>query len=450
MNRYFGLHTLEGEWHALLPRYVLLAERVRGKHVLDIGCGTGIGSSLLLEVGAEMVDAIDHRPAVLELGRMKHAKPGLDFHVMFWEELDFPDDTFDVIVCLDPASPVTDPSLLQEVKRVLKPDGEYICSLERKTLPGIESILPRYGYAESGEKIDLFRTSARAPQLGELQNQFKHVQSVLQRPVLSFVFDIDDQTGPGDAVRKIDESGESGTWLQAAPGAETGRWVPSDPRLCANETEIGANAILFCSQQETALPPLAEIHLPYYSLVERLGQVIHDLQTAPMRESGNADSVFDEVIEHDDRERHPTNEFKTVSWDDQPTSIRMRPDFTTPNPVAPAANELAERDEYISHLVNRIHEWEQRYFEMSQKVEAAPAQIDRVEALEAELHNLRAQQAALFEAFQRQDEQETGEHARMKAQKEAEKHTADDAPIEEPQRDTEGVDGSVESIGEEE
>ena len=65
MNRYFGLHTLEGEWHALLPRYVLLAERVQGRRVLDIGCGTGIGSSLLLELGAEMVDAIDHRPAVL-------------------------------------------------------------------------------------------------------------------------------------------------------------------------------------------------------------------------------------------------------------------------------------------------------------------------------------------------------------------------------------------------
>ena len=100
MNRYFGLHTLEGEWHALLPRYLLLSDSIQGARVLDIGCGSGLGASLLLELGASAVDAIDHRPAVLELARMKHAKEGLDFHVMLWEELDFPEDTFDVI-CSD-------------------------------------------------------------------------------------------------------------------------------------------------------------------------------------------------------------------------------------------------------------------------------------------------------------------------------------------------------------
>src|SRR5690554_3992476 len=99
MNRYFGLHTLEGEWHSLLPRYLLLAERVVGRRILDIDCGTGIGSSLLLELSAEHVDAIDYRPAVLEVARMKHAKPGLDFHVMFWEELDFDDHSFDMVIC---------------------------------------------------------------------------------------------------------------------------------------------------------------------------------------------------------------------------------------------------------------------------------------------------------------------------------------------------------------
>jgi ubiquinone/menaquinone biosynthesis C-methylase UbiE len=421
MNRYFGLHTLEGEWHALLPRYVLLSERVVGRRVLDIGCGTGIGSSLLLELGAEMVDAIDHRPAVLELGRMKHAKPGLDFHVMFWEELDFPDGTFDVVVCMDPASPVTDPSLLQEVQRVLKPGGEYVCAVERSMLPGIESVLPRYGYAESGEKIDLFRTSPRVPQIGELQEQFKHVQSVVQRPMLTFVFD--SGTESGDSVRKVDDGENAGAWIQAAPNADSGRWVPSDHRLCANEAETGAVSIFFCSQEQCPPPPLAEVHLPYYSLVERLGQVINDLQTAPMRELGDDQSVFDELIEpSDERERQPTNEFRTVSWDDQPTSIRARPDFAemmaaTPAPPLvqpPSDSEVNERDLYIEHLVKRIHEWEQRYFEMAQSVDAivAPGH-ERVDALEAELHNLRAQQAALFEAVHRQDDLDTGEHARL-------------------------------------
>src|SRR6056297_2037502 len=143
MNRYFGTHTLEGEWHSLLPRYLLLGERIAGSRVLDVGCGTGIGSSLLLELGAESVHGIDHRPEVLQLAKVKHDKQGLDFHVMFWEELNFPDDHFDMVVCLDPASPITDPHLLMEVRRVLCAGGEYICALERTKVSGLEEILPR-------------------------------------------------------------------------------------------------------------------------------------------------------------------------------------------------------------------------------------------------------------------------------------------------------------------
>ena len=189
MNRYFGLHTLEGEWHALLPRYLLLAGRVEGLRILDIGCGSGIGSSLLLELGARAVDAIDHRPAVLELARMKHAKEGLDFHVMFWEELDFEDDTFDLVLCLDPSSPVTDPNLIQEVQRVLKPDCAYVCAIERKPIDGLEVLLPRYGYAEAAETVDVHPHAARPPQVGVLQSSFEHTSCVLQRPSLSFVFE---------------------------------------------------------------------------------------------------------------------------------------------------------------------------------------------------------------------------------------------------------------------
>jgi ubiquinone/menaquinone biosynthesis C-methylase UbiE len=390
MNRYFGLHTLEGEWHALLPRYVILADRLQGKRVLDIGCGTGIGASMMLELGAEWVDAIDHRPAVLELGRMKHAKSGLDFHVMFWEELNFPDDTFDAVVCLDPSSPCTDPSLISEVQRVLKPDGEYICAIEFSNIDGLEVVLPRYGYSDGGENVSIHGSRDRVPQLGELQTQFSHVQSIIQRPLYAYVFDHHNAASAAETVRKNDESGESGVWHESSESG--GRWISTETRLALHDETAANIALYFCSNAECGPPPLREVHLPYFSIVERLKQVVGDLQTAPMRHLGEDSSIFDEVVDTQEAspERHPTNEFKAVSrWEEQPTTIRQRPDFSALQaPVDPlvalqqqvsdltnlyasvqheftqvvhqAQNALQERDHYIEHLVAKIHDWEQR------------------------------------------------------------------------------------------
>lgn len=390
MNRYFGLHTLEGEWHALLPRYVILADRLQGKRVLDIGCGTGIGASMMLELGAEMVDAIDHRPAVLELGRMKHAKSGLDFHVMFWEELGFPDHTFDLVVCLDPSSPCTDPSLISEVQRVLKPDGEYICAIEFSNIDGLEVVLPRYGYSDGGENVNIHGSRDRVPQLGELQAQFSQVQSIIQRPLYAYVFDHHNAASSAETVRKNDESGESGVWHESAESG--GRWISTETRLALHDETTANIAVYFCSNSECGPPPLREVHMPYFSVVERLKQVVGDLQTAPMRHLGEDSSIFDELVEGQDAlpERHPTNEFKAVSrWEEQPTTIRQRPDFAPMQaPVDPlttlqqqvtdltnlyssvqseftqvvhqAQNALQERDHYIEHLVAKIHQWEQR------------------------------------------------------------------------------------------
>lgn len=437
MNRYFGLHTLEGEWHALLPRYMILAERIKGARVLDIGCGTGIGSSLLLELGAEMVDAIDHRPAVLELGRMKHAKDGLDFHVMFWEELDFPDDTFDVVLCLDPSSPVTDPSLVQEVVRVLKPGGEYVCSVEKKTIDGLETVLPRYGYAESAESIDVHQSTDRVPQLGTLNDGFSQVTSVVQRPVYAFQFDrpYDDPAAAPNQTRKIDQDSENGVFLSedSTVQEDRGRWMSVDMGLCAHDMEAGSVEIFFCTNGDRPSAPIREVHMPFYGVVERLKQVLGDLQEMQVRGVGDDESIFEEVVDDPDvsqtpeRERQPTNEFKAVSWD-EPTTIRERPDLRKiqstrddeVDDLSARVNELSdlyssvkgefqrvvgdanaaldERDRYIEHLVSRIHDWETRYFEQTSPKDPAGAAGDaasRVSQLEAEIARLRDEQRRL-------------------------------------------------------
>ncbi len=401
MNRYFGTHTLDGEWHALLPRYLLLAERVRGSRVLDIGCGTGIGSSLLLELGAESVDGVDHRPEVLELARIKHDKQGLEFHVMFWEELEFADDTFDVVVCLDPASPITDPNLLMEVRRVLRDGGEYICALERTKVAGLESLLPRYGYASSSNQVAIGQSDERVPQIGELSQYFDTIASIVQRPHISYVFEpdalADADLADDEQMRRVPDGDDGGLWRSDDTDErprQAGQWIPVDRHLSSEDAEAPAVEIFFCGDAHLPPAPLREIRLPYYNIVERLEQMIDDLQ---VRQSiGGEPSAFEEVLDEpvsSDDDEPLTREFDPGGdWDKTPTTVHQRPTLPPRRPAAGEPNRvvelesqmahlsdlyhqvrrdfdqvlrqteaaLSERDEYINHLVNTVHQWEQQ------------------------------------------------------------------------------------------
>lgn len=390
MNRYFGTHTLEGEWHALLPRYMLLGDRVAGKRILDIGCGTGIGSSLLVELGAETVDGVDHRPEVLELARVKHDKQGLDFHIMFWEELEFPDDVFDMVVCLDPSSPVTDPNLLVEVRRVLNDGGEYVCALERSTVTGLESILPRYGYERSADEVTIGRDTDRVPQLGELSNYFESVVGLVQRPHVSYVFEADGEAAgeTPEKMRRVPDE-EGGLWgggeeSRGDGPREGGKWVPIDTRLSAQDTEVAGVEIFFCGDTHMPPPPMREVRLPYYETVERIERLVNDLQVrqGPGAEPSSFDEVVDEPAEAED-------EGALTDWDRHPTGLHEPLETHSPGPrhestrfeletrlsrlsslyeetrraferaVRETEAVLSERDAYIDHLVRTIHQWEE-------------------------------------------------------------------------------------------
>lgn len=107
---------------------VTAADRVGGR-ILEVGVGTGISlpqyrSSCRL-VGVDIADAM------LDKARERVRKLGLtnveDIAVMDAESLQFPDDSFDVIVAQYVITAVPDPErALDEFVRVLKPGGEII------------------------------------------------------------------------------------------------------------------------------------------------------------------------------------------------------------------------------------------------------------------------------------------------------------------------------------
>jgi len=101
-------------------------ELIRGKRVLDFGCGTGPLSLLCAQNGAKAVTGVDlSRRSIERARRSQQAFSNVDFIL---EEsatrISLPDDSIDVIVCFDVMEHVMDyEPIIVEWKRVLAPGG---------------------------------------------------------------------------------------------------------------------------------------------------------------------------------------------------------------------------------------------------------------------------------------------------------------------------------------
>lgn len=98
----------------------------RDKMVLDYGCGTGLLSGTLCEMGADVTGIDISEEAIrqaterlIEMGFKDHSR----FKVMDAEHLAFPDETFDVVCGSAILHHLNLESALLELKRVLKPEG---------------------------------------------------------------------------------------------------------------------------------------------------------------------------------------------------------------------------------------------------------------------------------------------------------------------------------------
>ena len=82
-----------------LPRLVNF-DGYRGQRVLDVGCGVGNDLARFAEGGAEVV-GIDLAETSIDLARRNFRQRGLagEFQVMDGEQMDFPDDSFDLVYC---------------------------------------------------------------------------------------------------------------------------------------------------------------------------------------------------------------------------------------------------------------------------------------------------------------------------------------------------------------
>ena len=99
--------------------------------ILEIGCGYGRLLNILAE-NAKEVTGIDFSEFEIDEAKKFIKKDNIKLELMNAKELDFPNDSFDYVVCLDATfgnMPKIESEVIKEMSRVCKRGGEIIISV---------------------------------------------------------------------------------------------------------------------------------------------------------------------------------------------------------------------------------------------------------------------------------------------------------------------------------
>jgi SAM-dependent methyltransferase len=110
-NYWFRRHLVVYEW---------IAERVRGRRVVDLACGEGYGSAVLART-AQSVVGVDANPEAFEHARLKYTSDKVSFErdmIETWR------GDVDAVVFLQTIEHVQDPdAVMEHVRELIGPDG---------------------------------------------------------------------------------------------------------------------------------------------------------------------------------------------------------------------------------------------------------------------------------------------------------------------------------------
>lgn len=116
-----------GEWSELekiLPEF-------QGKKVLDLGCGYGWHCKYAIENGAEYVLGTDISHKMLEIANEKNSDKKIEYKCIAMEDLNFPAETFDIIISSLAFHYVKDFEMVaKNISKWLKKGGEFVFSVE--------------------------------------------------------------------------------------------------------------------------------------------------------------------------------------------------------------------------------------------------------------------------------------------------------------------------------
>jgi ubiquinone/menaquinone biosynthesis C-methylase UbiE len=127
--RHWNEKTVQGEpwWGEYMAQYIEAAKLVRGKNVLDLGCGKGFGTRHLFDAGALEVLGIDKEAQEIEYANKYNSRDGVVFQNKDAETFNSSSQSFDVVTCFQilEKSPRVD-QIIQNISKVLAPSGVAI------------------------------------------------------------------------------------------------------------------------------------------------------------------------------------------------------------------------------------------------------------------------------------------------------------------------------------
>ncbi len=186
MAEFTGERVIPGEvdidlFNEHMARYAFAARLARGKRALDAGCGAGYGAAELARA-AENVIGIDCAADAIEYARAQYPAPNLIFEQASCSALPFADASFDLIVAFEVIEHLSDwREFLQEARRTLAPNGQFIVSTPNKLYYG-ES---RGAQGENPFHVHEFEF---AEFRDELRSVFPHVSLFLENHVEGVTF----------------------------------------------------------------------------------------------------------------------------------------------------------------------------------------------------------------------------------------------------------------------
>lgn len=122
-----------------LYHHVAGAVDLRGRNVLEVGCGRGGGASYIARcLGPAVIHAVDFAERGIEFCRRQHCSANLVFQTGDAEELPFADGSFDAVVNVESSHCYGSMQrFLSEVIRVLRPMG-FLVIADRRERRGID------------------------------------------------------------------------------------------------------------------------------------------------------------------------------------------------------------------------------------------------------------------------------------------------------------------------